>query len=259
MCHLCMFFMFMVTTPLYSSPSVCILACFKGTVSIWSILSSICFVFFLMIRRPPRSKRTDTLFPYMTLFRSLAQALGVHSESNLFGGVAPHAFISTKAITHPLLDPHAQAPQGWSHDFSQRVKDSVLEGVTVFSIGDAQRAGIRLLRKGTVRIKPVLATAGRGQMTITSLEQLTAVLDQMDHRRIAEYGLVMEEKLDQVETYSVGQVRIGHLTASYVGTQSLTPDNLGELVYGGTELNEVRGGYEQLLKLELSDERRLAI
>src|SRR3546814_19327829 len=26
--------------------------------------------FFLMIRRPPRSKRTDTLFPYTTLFRS---------------------------------------------------------------------------------------------------------------------------------------------------------------------------------------------
>src|SRR3546814_12012841 len=29
-----------------------------------------------MIRRPPRSTRTDTLFPYTTLFRSLA--IGVH-------------------------------------------------------------------------------------------------------------------------------------------------------------------------------------
>src|SRR3546814_9436004 len=28
--------------------------------------------FFLMIRRPPRSTRTDTLFPYTTLFRSVA-------------------------------------------------------------------------------------------------------------------------------------------------------------------------------------------
>src|SRR3546814_12938815 len=28
--------------------------------------------FFLMIRRPPRSTRTDTLFPYTTLFRSHA-------------------------------------------------------------------------------------------------------------------------------------------------------------------------------------------
>src|SRR3546814_10477321 len=30
-----------------------------------------CLLFFLMIRRPPRSTRTDTLFPYTTLFRSL--------------------------------------------------------------------------------------------------------------------------------------------------------------------------------------------
>src|SRR3546814_19671162 len=30
-------------------------------------------LFFLMIRRPPRSTRTDTLFPYTTLFRSGSQ------------------------------------------------------------------------------------------------------------------------------------------------------------------------------------------
>src|SRR3546814_323871 len=43
----------------------------------WCVISSlrrcyliISFVFFLMIRRPPRSTRTDTLFPYTTLFRS---------------------------------------------------------------------------------------------------------------------------------------------------------------------------------------------
>src|SRR3546814_6547623 len=29
-----------------------------------------CLLFFLIIRRPPRSTRTDTLFPYTTLFRS---------------------------------------------------------------------------------------------------------------------------------------------------------------------------------------------
>src|SRR3546814_13204518 len=29
------------------------------------------FLFFLIIQRPPRSTRTDTLFPYTTLFRSL--------------------------------------------------------------------------------------------------------------------------------------------------------------------------------------------
>src|SRR3546814_12437435 len=31
-------------------------------------------IVFLMIRRPPRSTRTDTLFPYTTLFRSYSPA-----------------------------------------------------------------------------------------------------------------------------------------------------------------------------------------
>src|SRR3546814_10700438 len=37
------------------------------------------FFFFLMIRRPPRSTRTDTLFPYTTLFRSLETTV-VHQD-----------------------------------------------------------------------------------------------------------------------------------------------------------------------------------
>src|SRR3546814_11317329 len=54
--------------------------------------------FFLMIRRPPRSTRTDPLFPYTTLFRSLivgivlaggmqfvlASLLGLARDSNLY-------------------------------------------------------------------------------------------------------------------------------------------------------------------------------
>src|SRR3546814_16104474 len=36
----------------------------------WSYVCFIFTFFFLMIRRPPRSTRTDTLFPYTTLFRS---------------------------------------------------------------------------------------------------------------------------------------------------------------------------------------------
>src|SRR3546814_5703431 len=40
-------------------------------------------VFFLLIRRPPRSPRTDTLFPYTTLFRSL-ELIRTHDGSELF-------------------------------------------------------------------------------------------------------------------------------------------------------------------------------
>src|SRR3546814_14702660 len=36
--------------------------------------------FFLMRRRPPRSTRTDTLFPYTTLFRSLRRRVDQHVQ-----------------------------------------------------------------------------------------------------------------------------------------------------------------------------------
>src|SRR3546814_305727 len=45
------------------------------------------FLFFLMIRRPPRSTRTDTLFPYTTLFRSSDNGAVVrHIERSLAAG-----------------------------------------------------------------------------------------------------------------------------------------------------------------------------
>src|SRR3546814_6444985 len=60
--------------------------------------------FFLMIRRPPRSTRTDTLFPYTTLFRSLesseiaaiARAF-LQARSDAEGGLAVLAPIDSPA------------------------------------------------------------------------------------------------------------------------------------------------------------------
>src|SRR3546814_17552677 len=45
-----------------------------------TFVGCLCF-FFLMIRRPPRSTRTDTLFPYTTLFRSHVVPLRVEIEA----------------------------------------------------------------------------------------------------------------------------------------------------------------------------------
>src|SRR3546814_11943680 len=42
------------------------------------------FVFFLMFRRPPRSTRTDTLFPYTTLFRADARAADIEWLGDLW-------------------------------------------------------------------------------------------------------------------------------------------------------------------------------
>src|SRR3546814_6794153 len=64
------------------------------------------FVFFLMIRRPPRSTRTDTLFPYTTLFRSegFRQAQGRRSGQGQGAG-------SRQAGSHPPVDEGGQRDQ----------------------------------------------------------------------------------------------------------------------------------------------------
>src|SRR3546814_4976501 len=49
-----------------------------------------CF-FFLRIRRPPRSTRTDTLFPYTTLFRSDAEFVARFADQGVLGGFAGFA------------------------------------------------------------------------------------------------------------------------------------------------------------------------
>src|SRR3546814_18531251 len=46
----------------------------------------ILFIFFLMIRRPPRSTRTDTLLPYTTLFRSIRKRTCDHLIPKSAGG-----------------------------------------------------------------------------------------------------------------------------------------------------------------------------
>src|SRR3546814_9572619 len=49
---------------------VCLLSLCISHLLFFDHCSDFCLFFFLMIRRPPRSTRTDTLFPYTTLFRS---------------------------------------------------------------------------------------------------------------------------------------------------------------------------------------------
>src|SRR3546814_4964402 len=49
------------------------------------MISSYFFIFFLMRRRPPRSTRTDTLFPYTTLFRSADLSTPDHGDMRRIG------------------------------------------------------------------------------------------------------------------------------------------------------------------------------
>ncbi|MBI6955312.1 DUF3182 family protein [Pseudomonas sp. CCOS 191] len=197
--------------------------------------------------------------PSDTLVDSTRQmALGIHGEEDLFGGAVSHPHMATKAISHPL-PADASFPPGWTDAFAQLASDALLRGYTVFSRADARRAAELLLRDGPVRVKPVLACAGRGQQVINDSQALEPLLQAMDDEALGLWGLVLEEDLDAVETFSVGQVRVAGLTLSYHGTQHLTRDHAGTEVYGGSDLVVVRGDYLQLLQLPLDDHLRLAI
>ena len=185
--------------------------------------------------------------------------LPIRSVDDFFGGLIDYPFMATKAISHPLLSDATTQPEGWSERFFHDAADAVLAGFSVFNLSDAKRAGMRLLKDGPVRIKPVLATAGRGQVVVTSEAELDAALARQVLAQIEEWGLVLEEDLSDVITYSVGQVQVAGIIASYHGTQSLTRDNNGETVYGGSQLTLVRGDYCQLLTLELDADVRRSI
>src|SRR5690606_30207582 len=168
-------------------------------------------------------------------------------------------FIPTKAITHGLVAPHAARPTGWSETFAENVRNVVLPGYTAFSADDIRVAAKRLLAHGPLRMKPVEATAGRGQTVIRTSAELEPALAALDATQLAQCGLVLEAQLEDVSTYSVGQVRLHGLTISYVGTQCLTRDNAGEEVYGGSHLHFGRGDFEALSRLPLAAEFQEAI
>jgi hypothetical protein len=67
--------------------------------------------------------------PDDTLLLDEALCLGIRTPSDLYGGVVPYPIVKTKAITHGLVDGHAERPQGWSAAFADRVREIVLPGI----------------------------------------------------------------------------------------------------------------------------------
>src|SRR3546814_14150924 len=92
-------------------------ACVSAYVSIL-LAAALCFldVFLLMIRRPPRSTRTDTLFPYTTLFRSLLRGDGGHAVDRLGESLAvdlQHLVVAGR--DHPLVVREGAVEIGRAH------------------------------------------------------------------------------------------------------------------------------------------------
>src|SRR3546814_5322397 len=91
----------------------------------------LCF-FFLMIRRPPRSTRTDTLFPYTTLFRSDSNT--INFIQNTMGARRPYRYLFPLA-SYKIgpQDDYALRPQAprYHHEIKRRDLHSRFDAASV--------------------------------------------------------------------------------------------------------------------------------
>jgi hypothetical protein len=199
------------------------------------------------------------LVPGEALLLADAARAGIRERRQLLGGAVPASFVGTKAITHGLFDDDAARPPLWSTRMADDLGDAVLRGFTVFSHADAARAGRALLAMGPVRIKDVCAKAGLGQIVVRDAAALDAMIATQTPAALAEHGLVLEEDLTDVVTYSVGSVELGERMVSYWGSQNLTIDHKGREVYGGSDLFVVPGDLDALARLDLPAELARAV
>src|SRR3546814_19958523 len=83
-----------------------------------------------MIRRPPRSTRTDTLFPYTTLFRSGHVALAVQAVRRLAADDAGIALVELEphGARHLLL---AMVDRGLEHLALRREPEAVVDQLRI--------------------------------------------------------------------------------------------------------------------------------
>jgi len=210
--------------------------------------------------QPALQRNTPLYFvPSDTLSGREAGRLGIRGANDLFGGVVPHPFVATKTITHPLASRDARRPPGWSEIFPQRVHEVVLPGFAAFARADALQAGERLLEDGPVRLKHGHGIGGKGQVVAADRAALSHALEAIDDDEIAGCGVVLEPSLEEELTYSIGQVSVDGLRASYCGTQKSTTDNSGQPAYGGTDLLIVRGAFDTLLEMVVDTGMRLAV
>ena len=199
------------------------------------------------------------LVPHDALLASQAAAIGVHTADELFGGVVPHAFVATKAITHPLVSRDAVAPEGWSHACAENMHDAALRGYTAFDRRDARAAALALLRHGPVRIKSVTGIGGAGQHLVRDAAGIDPALEAVGDDALATSGVAIEEHLEDSVTYSVGAVTCGSIDIAYWGTQSAVTNPRGHEVYGGSTLDVVRGNFDDLLAAGLAQQRYEAV
>src|SRR3546814_3328166 len=98
-----------------------------------------------MIRRPPRSTRTDTLFPYTTLFRAPAAALAAAAPA----APAAPAVDNRHIVKAPMVGTFYRSPSPGAKSFvevGQTVKAGqvlcIIEAMKMLNQIEAEKAGV---------------------------------------------------------------------------------------------------------------------
>src|SRR3546814_3375287 len=113
------------------------------------------YFFFLSIRRPPRSTRTDTLFPYTTLFRSLAgDRLGLALTSARIGVRALAANRQALAMAQAAIAGEVHQPLDVHRRVAAQVALDRVVGVERFA--DLQDFGVRKVLDAAGVVDPQL-------------------------------------------------------------------------------------------------------
>src|SRR3546814_11061656 len=118
--------------------------CYILVVVFFALIRVSCFFFFfLLIRRPQRSTRTDTLFPYTTLFRSDAEAVAhagqlLASRIDAAAGLRNPGQMLDRGLALEIFELDAKA-LGGAHRFFAVTAD-IAFALEHFQHADAQRS-----------------------------------------------------------------------------------------------------------------------
>src|SRR3546814_6593825 len=99
-----------------------------------------------MIRRPPRSTRTDTLFPYTTLFRS-CEGMDAHRPGQDFG-CGHRAGRRVRTLSRPLGDGRGRQALSRSEEHTSELQSLMRISYAVFC----------LKKKTKIKLKSVLVS-----------------------------------------------------------------------------------------------------
>src|SRR3546814_10481026 len=99
-------------------------------------MCSLCVLcFLLMIRRPPRSTRTDTLFPYTTLFRSLGDIdQGAAGDRDVIVAGTAYRLQERGTARFSALGSTGTAPSGRSEEHTSELQSLMRISYAVFCL-----------------------------------------------------------------------------------------------------------------------------